>query len=80
MANYARDLMALDNSQLAEMLASPLPGSTHYEQIKFEMERRAMTAQLRAAMAAERYTKATWVLIVATVVTNVVSLWISSHS
>jgi hypothetical protein len=78
-ANYAKNLIALDDAQLAEMLAGPMPGSTHHEQIKFEMERRAMAAQLRAAVAAEKYTKATWFLIGVTVVTNFVSLWISSH-
>jgi hypothetical protein len=77
-ANYAKELSLLDDAQLADMLAGPMPGSTHHEQIKFEMERRAMTAQLRAAVAAEKYTTATWFLIGVTVATNLVSLWISS--
>jgi hypothetical protein len=63
-----------------------MPGSQKHEQIKFEMERRAMVAQqkvaeanLRSAIAAERYTKATWVLVAVTVFASLVSLYVASR-
>jgi hypothetical protein len=75
MANYAEELMALTDEQLAVALISPQPDSPKHEQIKFEMQRRAMKAQKdaaeatkRSAVAAERYTFATWVLILVTVI------------
>lgn len=70
MGNSAQELMALTDEELAEVLVGPMPGSQRHEQIIFEMQRRAMIAQrkaadatLRGAIAAERYTLATWVLI-----------------
>ena len=82
MANDAKQLMALTDEQLAEALSSPLPGSQKHEQIQFEMQRRAMVAQkaaadatLRGALAAEKYTRATWVLIAVTVVGLLISVF-----
>ena len=80
--SYAKDLMALTDEQLAEQLTSPSPGSPNHEAIKFEMQRRAMLAQdaaakatLRGAIAAERYTTATWCLIVVSVISVAVAIW-----
>lgn len=82
MSSYAKSLIALSDDQLTEQLSSPLPGSQNHELIKFEMQRRAMLAQreaasatLRSAVAAERYTFATWILILVTVVSVGVALW-----
>lgn len=86
MSNDAAELAKLTDEQLVQILSGPMPGSQRHEQIKFEMERRAMVAQqraaeatLRSAIAAERYTKATWVLIAVTVIASLVSLYISSR-
>ncbi|MCC6924306.1 hypothetical protein [Novosphingobium sp.] len=64
----------MTDEQLADVLGGgPLPGSPNHEIIKFEMQRRVCLAQkqaadatLRGAIAAERYTRATWALIVIT--------------
>jgi hypothetical protein len=81
MNSYVKMLMDYDDNQLAEQLASPMPGSQNHELIKFEMQRSAMIAQkaaaeatVRGAIAAERYTKATWVLIAVTVIGVLASL------
>ena len=74
MTNYAENLRSLSDDQLADQMAGgPLPGSVHHELIKFEMQRRVASAQklaaeatLRGAIAAERYTRATWVLLILT--------------
>ena len=85
MSNDAAELTKLSDEQLVQILSGPMPGSQRHEQIKFEMERRTMVAQqkaaaatLRGAIAAERYTKATWVLIAVTVIASLVSLYVSS--
>lgn len=80
MSNYTKELMNLSDEDLAEKLGSPLPGSVHHEQIKFEMARRAMIAQMRSAVAAENYTKATWVLICITAIGLGVSLYLGLNS
>lgn len=81
MSSYSRQIMNISDEDLAEMMSGPMPGSTNHELIKFEMQRRAMTAQrdaanatLRGAIAAERYTRATWILISVTAVGLLVSV------
>ena len=74
MTNYAESLRSLSDDQLADQMAGgPQPGSVNHELIKFEMHRRVAAAQklaaeatLRGAIAAERYTRATWVLLILT--------------
>ena len=74
MTNYAENLRSLSDDQLADQMAGgPQPGSVNHELIKFEMHRRVAAAQklaaeatLRGAIAAERYTRATWVLLILT--------------
>ena len=63
-----RDLIALPDEDLAKLLMNPQPGSPVHEQIKFEIQRRAMAAQIRAASATERYAKLTVIFIVVTAV------------
>lgn len=82
MSSYVNQLLELTDEQLTLQLASPMPGSQNHELIKFEMQRRAMIAQsnaakatLRGAIAAERYTTATWVLILVTVISVAVAVW-----
>lgn len=59
------------------MLAGPMPGSTNHELIKFEMQRRAMLAQKRAAVAAEKYTRATYWFIAVTALAGLANAIIS---
>lgn len=82
MTDYSRSLRGLSDDQLADILAGgPMPGSTNHEIIKFEMQRRVAVAQklaaeatLRGAVAAERYTKGTWALILVSVAGIIVSV------
>ncbi len=78
--NDAQRLQTLTDIQLVEELGYKLPGSQIYGLIQFEMQRRVTSAQklaadatLRGAVAAERYTKATWLLLAATAVSAVVT-------
>jgi hypothetical protein len=73
MSEFLREIMSCSDEQLAERLSGPMPGSTNHEIIKFEMQRRAMNAQRRAADAAERYTRATYVFIVVTALAGLLS-------
>ena len=73
MANYALELQANSDSQLAELLGSPDPGSPKHEQIKFELQRRAMAAQTRAAVAAEKYTRLTFLFILVTAIGSIIN-------
>ncbi|HEX5259683.1 MAG TPA: hypothetical protein VFW35_13010 [Sphingomicrobium sp.] len=66
MSDYVVQLMAASDEDLAKMLAGPMPGSTNHELIKFEMQRRAMIAQKRAAEASEKYTRLTGIFIIVT--------------
>jgi hypothetical protein len=81
MNSYVKKLIELSDEQIVEQPASPLPGSQNHELIKFELQRRTMIAQkksadatLRGAIAAERYTKATWILILVTVISLTIAL------
>ena len=68
MSDYVKALMTMSDEKLAEVLSGPQPGSTNHELIKFEMQRRTMLAQRRAAEAAERYTKLTGIFIIVTAI------------
>ena len=48
------------------MSAGPQPGSLWHDRIKFELERRILVAQTRAADATERYAKLTFIFILVT--------------
>ena len=82
MTNYAENLRRLSDEQLADQMAGgPQLGSVNHELIKFEMQRRVAVAQklaadatLRGAIAAERYTRATWVLLILTLAGLVANL------
>ena len=82
MSNYAEGLVGLSDEQLVQQLSGgPFPGSQNFETIRFEMERRLLCAQKeaaeaskRASRAAERYTTATWILIIVTVIFNVMGV------
>lgn len=71
---FATSLTGLTDIQLLETLAYKDFGGKNYDLVKFELERRVTVAQvqaaeatLRGAIAAERYTQATWVLILVTI-------------
>ena len=68
MSDYVKQLMAASDEELANILSGPMPGSTNHELIKFEMQRRAMIAQRRAAEASEKYTKLTAIFIIVTAI------------
>ena len=79
---YADMLIGYTDDQLAQQLGMVVTGGGRFEQIKFEMERRMLLAQkkaavatLRAAIAAERYTIATWILILVTTIASIVGLF-----
>jgi hypothetical protein len=72
---YAAMLMSYTDDQLAHQMGMIAKGGGRYEQVKFEMERRILLAQkaateatLRSAISAERYTKATWFIILVTAI------------
>jgi len=62
------DLMTKSEEELVRMTSGPQPGSVWHDRIKFEMERRALAAQTRAAQAAEKYTRLTGIFIIVTAV------------
>ena len=81
MSDYATKLLSYTDDQVAEELSYKIPGSVNHEMVKFEMQRRMLISQklaadatLRSAIAAERYTRATWFLILVTTVGLIANL------
>ena len=69
MSDYMSILITASDEQLAQILAGgPEPGSRNHELIKFEMQRRAMAVQTRAALASEKYTRLTGIFIIVTAI------------
>ena len=79
MANIAGTLVNETDKELLARLATGQADNSNISQVKFEMQRRALDAQLdaqkeaakastRASEAAEKYTRATWMLIIVTAI------------
>jgi hypothetical protein len=79
---YADMLIGYTDDQLAQQLGMVETGGRRFEQVKFEMERLILLAQkrtsdasFRSAIAAARYTKATWFLILVTTIGTIVGIF-----
>ena len=74
-SNFRRELTEMSDAELVEKWCDAIAPLGEYSgQVLDEMERRSREVQKRSAIATERYTLATWILIVITAIGIILGL------